>query len=80
MTAAKNIANRWYSQLAGIALIAFGIAGLPIPAPTAALHRVEAKAVSGLVPLVEKTDVGKQFLALYVSHNVSSNSECHGSL
>ena len=45
MIAAKNVANRWYSQVAGLALIAFGITGLSLPAPTVALPSLEDKAI-----------------------------------
>jgi hypothetical protein len=76
MIAAKNIANRWYSQVAGIALIAVGIVGLSVPAPTAALHGLEERAVRRLAPVVRKTEIGRQILAVYVARDV----ECHRSL
>jgi hypothetical protein len=76
MIAARNIGNRWYSQVAGIALIAFGIAGLSLPAPTSALHRLEDKAVQQLAPVVAKSEIGRQILAVYVARDV----ECHRSL
>lgn len=76
MIAARNIANRWYSQVAGIALIAFGITGFSLPAPTAALHSLEDKAIHQLAPVVGKTEIGRQILAVYVARNV----ECHRSL
>jgi hypothetical protein len=76
MIAAKNIANRWYSQVAGIALIALGIAGLSVPPPTVALHGLEEKAVRRLAPVVSKSEIGRQILAVFVARDV----ECHGSL
>ena len=76
MIAAKNIANHWYSQVAGIALIALGIAGLSVPAPTSALHSLENKALHQLAPVVGKTEIGRQILAVYVARDI----ECHGSL
>jgi hypothetical protein len=76
MIAAKNIANRWYSQLAGLALIAFGIVGLSLPAPTVALHSLEDKAVRRIAPVAAKTEIGRQLLAVYVARDV----ECHRSL
>jgi len=76
MSAAKNIANRWYSQFAGIALLAFGIAGLSLPAPSVALHSLEDRAVQHLVPVVSKSEIGRQFLAVYVARDI----ECHRSL
>jgi hypothetical protein len=76
MTAAKKIANRWYSQVAGIALIALGITGLSLPAPTSALHCFEDKAVRELRPVAQKTEIGRQLLAVYIARDV----ECHRSL
>jgi hypothetical protein len=76
MIAAKNIANCWFSQVAGIALIAFGIAGLSLPAPTDAFHALEDKAVQQLMPVVGKTEIGRQFLAIYEARD----TECHRSL
>ena len=76
MTAAPKIASRWYSQVAGVALIAMGITGLSLPAPTTALHGLEDKAIQQLAPVVSKTEVGKQMLAIYAARD----SECHRSL
>ena len=76
MRSAKNIASRWYSQVAGVALIAMGITGLSLPAPTTALHGLEDKAIQQLAPMVSKTEVGKQMLAIYAARD----SECHRSL
>jgi hypothetical protein len=76
MIAAKNIANRWYSQVAGLALIALGITGLSLPAPTAALRVLEDKAVRQLAPVAAKSEIGRELLAVYVARNV----ECHRSL
>jgi len=76
MKSAKNIASRWYSQVAGVALIAMGITGLSLPAPTTALHGLEDKAIQQLAPMVSKTEVGKQMLAIYAARD----SECHRSL
>jgi len=76
MKAARNIADRWYSQVAGVALIALGIAGLSVPAPTAALHGLEDEAIRQLAPMVSKTELGKQMLAIYAERD----NECHRSL
>ena len=76
MKSAKNIASRWYSQVAGVALIAMGITGLSLPAPTTALHGLEDKAIQQLAPVVSKTEVGKQMLAICAARD----SECHRSL
>jgi hypothetical protein len=76
MKAAQSIANRWYSQVAGVALIAMGITGLSLPTPTAALHGLEDKAIRQLAPVVSKTEIGKQMLAIYAARD----NECHRSL
>ena len=76
MIAAKNIASRWYSQIAGIALIALGIAGLSVPAPTEALHCLEDKAVQRLAPVMQNTELGRHILAVYAAND----AECHRSL
>lgn len=76
MSAARNMANRWYGQIAGVALIAMGITGLSVPAPTAALRGLEDRAIRQLRPVVAKTEIGKQMLAIYAAHE----SECRSSL
>jgi hypothetical protein len=76
MIAAKKIANRWYSQVAGIALIALGLAGFSVPAPDAVLHSLEDKAVQRLAPIVQKSAVGRQIVSAYVARD----AECHRSL
>lgn len=76
MKSARNIAHRWYSQVAGIALIAMGITGLSVPAPTAALHGLEDKAIRELAPVVSKSEIGRQMLEIYAAHD----DECHRSL
>jgi hypothetical protein len=74
MIAAKQIANRWYGQVAGVALVALGIALSSVPAPTGALHRMEDKAVQKLTPMMGNT--GKQMLAMYAARD----TECHRQL
>ena len=76
MIAAKNISNRWFSQVAGIALIALGIAGLSVPAPTAALHCLEDEAVQRLAPIVQKSELGRHIIEAYAA----GDAECHRSL
>ncbi len=76
MIAAKNIASHWYSQVAGVALIALGITGLSVPAPTTALHGLEDKAVRELAPIVSKSEIGRQMLEIYAERD----AECHRSL
>jgi len=74
MIVAKQIANRWYGQVAGVALVALGIVLSSVPAPTGALHRLEDKAVQKLVPIVGNS--GKQVLAMYAARD----AECHRQL
>ena len=76
MSTAKNIANRWYSQMAGTALIVFALIGLSVPAPTIALHSLEDKAIQQLMPLISQSSIGKQMLEMYVAHD----KQCHRSL
>jgi len=76
MIAARKIASRWYSQVAGIAFIALGIVGLSVPAPTAALHCLEAQAMHRLAPMLQKTELGRQVFSSYVARD----TECHRSL
>jgi hypothetical protein len=76
MIAAKNIANRWYGKVAGIALVGLGIVLTSVPAPTGALHSLEDKAVHQLAPLMGRSEVGRQFLTMYEQRD----NECHRSL
>ena len=69
MIAARQIANRWYGQLAGIALVGFGIAFSAIPAPTCALCSIGTKALHA----AKQTEVGKEFMNLYAQHANSSH-------
>jgi len=71
MIAAKQIANRWYGQVAGVALVAFGIALSSVPAPTGALHCLEDSAIHKIAPLMG--NAGKQVLAMYATRD----AECH---
>ncbi len=74
MIAAKQIANRWYGQVAGVALVALGIALSSVPAPTGALQRLESSAIHKIAPMMGNT--GKQVLAMFVTRD----SDCHRSL
>lgn len=69
MIAARQIANRWYGQLAGIALVGFGIAFSAIPAPTCALCSIGTKALHA----AKQTEVGREFMNLYAQHAVRTN-------
>jgi hypothetical protein len=76
MIAARQIANRWYGKMAGIALIAFGIAITSVPAPTGAIHSLEDKAVYQLAPIISNTEIGRQLVAVYVARD----TQCHREL
>lgn len=76
MNAANTITNRWFSRIAGVAFVAIGIAGLAVPSPTAALQRATNKAMTELKPFVQKTEFGRQILAVYHEHG----RECQRSL
>jgi predicted acyltransferase len=69
MIAARQIANRWYGQLAAIAVVGFGIAFSAVPAPTCALCSIGVKALHA----AKQTQVGKEFLNLYAQHTVRTN-------
>ncbi len=76
MTTAKHIADRWYGKVIGIALIAFGIGFTSVPAPTGALHGLEDKAMHRLAPMMGKSEIGKQILAIYVERD----AQCHSAI
>lgn len=66
MIAARQIANRWYTQLAGIAVVGLGIAVSAVPAPTCALCSIGVKALHA----AGKTEVGREFMNIYSKHTV----------
>jgi hypothetical protein len=70
-TAIKVAANRWFNQVSGIVLVGMGIVALTTPAPQS-LHCLEGAAVHRLAPIVSKTEVGRQVLAMYCG----SDSSC----
>ncbi|HWR16768.1 MAG TPA: hypothetical protein VN577_18220 [Terriglobales bacterium] len=74
MSRARQIANRWYGKVAGVALIALAIAVTSVPAPTGVLHGVEDRAISTMAPMMAKTAVGKQLLDMYAARE----AQCHG--
>lgn len=65
MIAAKQIANRWYGQLAGIAIVGLGIALSAVPAPTCALCSIGAKALHA----ASQTQVGRELANFYAQHS-----------
>jgi len=73
MSTRALIANRWLHQVAGVMLAGIGIVALSQPAPTMSLHCLEDAAVCRLTPIVSKTEVGRQVLAVYFKHD----TECH---
>lgn len=73
MQVEKIINNRWLNQVAGVVLVGMGIIGLSQPMPATSLRCLESVAVHRLAPIVRKTEVGRQFLAVYVGRD----TECH---
>lgn len=69
MIAARQIANRWYGQVAAIAIVGFAIAFSAVPAPTCALCSIGTKALHA----AKQTQVGKGFMNLYAQHAAGSN-------
>jgi len=76
MISTKNIANRWLNQVAGVVLVGTGIVALSAPAPKVSLHCLEDAAIHRLAPIVRKTEVGRQFLAVYLERDAA----CHRSI
>ena len=73
MTVQRLIANRWLNQVAGVVLVGMGIVGLSQPMPKISLHCMEDAAVHRLAPIMKRSEVGRQFLAVYVERDVA----CH---
>jgi hypothetical protein len=71
-TASKVTANRWFNQISGVVLVGMGIVALTKPAPQMSLRCLETAAVHRLAPMVSKTEVGRQVLAMYCG----SDSAC----
>jgi hypothetical protein len=69
MSARALIANRWIHQVTGVMLAGIGIVALSRPAPTMSLHCIEDAAVCRLAPIVSKSEVGRQMLAMYFEHD-----------
>ena len=66
MIAARQIANRWYSQVAGVALVALGIMWTSVPAPTGMLCCLGGKAIQA----VQKTEVGRELINMYAQRPI----------
>ncbi len=73
MTVQKLIANRWLNQVAGVVLAGMGIVGLSQPTPRMSLHCMEDAAMHRLAPIMKRTEVGRQFLAVYLERDAT----CH---
>jgi len=69
----KIRANRWVNQVTGVVLVGMGIVALSQPTPKLSLHCLEDAAICRLAPIVRKTEVGRQLLAVYVERD----TECH---
>ncbi len=76
MSAQRVISNRWLHQIAGVMLAGMGIVALSQPTPAMSLRCLEDAAVHRLAPVVSKTEVGRQVLAVYAR----SNAECPGTI
>ena len=76
MKARRLMANRWLNQMGGVMLVAVGIIALSQPAPTMSPHCLEAAAISRLVPIVRKTELGRQVLSVYVQRD----KECRATI
>jgi hypothetical protein len=69
--AGKMAVNRWVNQVSGVVLVGVGIVGLAQPAPKLSLHSLESAAFHRLAPIVGKTEVGRQVLAMYCGSDTS---------
>ncbi len=69
MKARRFMANRWLNQMAGVMMAGVGIIALSQPTPTMSLHCLEDAAICRLAPIVEKTEVGRQLLSVYVERD-----------
>jgi len=73
MSAKQVITSRWMHQVAGVVLAGVGIIGLSQPSAKASLHCLEDAAVYRLAPIMKRSEVGRQVLAVYVERDV----QCH---
>jgi hypothetical protein len=71
MTVQNVIANRWLNQVAGIVLVGMGIVGVSQPTPKMSLRCVEVAAMHRLAPVMKKSEVGRQLLAVYVGRDTA---------
>jgi len=73
MTMQKLISNRWLNQFAGVVLVGLGIVAMSQPGQAVSLHCVECAAMHRLAPIIKKSEVGRQILAVYVERDAA----CH---
>jgi len=76
MIAAKQFAGSWFGKVAAVAMAAFMMIASSAPSPREAIHGLEDKAVRQLAPVMSRTEVGRQVLAVYVERD----KECHSAL
>jgi len=65
--------GRWMHQVAGVVLAGVGIIGVSQPTARVSLHCLEDAAIYRLAPVMKKSEVGRQFLAMYVERDTA----CH---
>jgi hypothetical protein len=58
-------ANRWLTQVSGVVLVGVGIVALAQPGPKISMQCLESAAFHRLAPIVGKSEVGRQVLAMY---------------
>jgi hypothetical protein len=73
MKSAQKAVNRWTGQVAGVVLVGMGIVGLSLPAPTVPWHCLKDVAVHKLAPIARRSEMGRQFLAVYME----GDAQCH---
>ncbi len=76
MIAAKQFAGSWFGKVAAVAMAAFMMIVSSAPSPREAIHGLEDRAVQRLTPVMSRTEVGRQVLAVYVERD----KECHSAL
>jgi hypothetical protein len=69
----KSGSSGWVHQVAGVVLAGVGIIGVSQPTAKVSMHCLEDAAVYRLAPVMKKSDMGRQFLAMYAK----SDTACH---
>ena len=65
--------GRWTHQLAGVVMAGIAIIGLSQPSARVSLHCLEDTAVHRLAPMMKRSELGRQVLAMYVERD----GACH---